>query len=380
MKSEISKSVDSSLFRLGNPWRVVIDLNEICNLQCSYCHIGALNANGTLNSRVLSPELLENIIRDSDSMKVFDVTLTGGEITLLPRFEEYLKVLNGLKFSSIQMITNGTRLTPDLISRIKDTEIKRVSISIDGFEAAHDRGRGLHTWKLVWKGLENLLKAGINVNVITVLGLHNIDEWDNLSSLLKDIGVRSHNISLMCRLGRAEEATDWQGVPENRIDEVRKKINYLQKELNDDRFQVTLNDGVIRESGWEGNVVPIHVFQDQNPGIEAVVKVDGRVLRNRIYGKNNSVGNVKIDTLKTIWDRDKSNRLDLNSMIKSNVTEELPNQYFHYDGKKMNQSSFQNYQHNCSSDNLDRFRIREESWGKVEFDTETFSIINIEGK
>lgn len=43
--------LDPSVFREGNPWRVVVDLNEACNLKCSYCHIDALFGKDARDSR-----------------------------------------------------------------------------------------------------------------------------------------------------------------------------------------------------------------------------------------------------------------------------------------------------------------------------------------
>lgn len=183
--------LDPSIFREGNPWRVVVDLNEACNLKCSYCHIDALFGKDARDSRTLSPSLVDSLLQDADQMRVFDVTLTGGEITIMPNLMDYLESVNKLGFTSVQIITNGTLLSEGLARELKDAGIGRISISIDGLEAANDKARGERVWRRAWRGMENAVSAGLDVNIISVLGKHNIDNWHELPPILKEAGVRS---------------------------------------------------------------------------------------------------------------------------------------------------------------------------------------------
>lgn len=371
-----SADFDPSVFREGNPWRVVVDLNEACNLQCSYCHIDALFGKEARNSRTLPPDLVGTLLHDADEMKVFDVTLTGGEITIMPNLMEYLKKVNDLEFTSVQMITNGTRLSEGMARELKDAGIRRISVSIDGPEGSNDEARGERVWRRAWKGVENAVSAGLDVNVISVLGKHNIDDWHMLPPLLKQAGVRSQNISLMCRLGRAESAEEWQGVPEERLNEVRRKASELQQELNDSNFFLTINDGVMKEPGWSNEPTPIHAFQDQNPGIEAVVKVNGDILRNRLYGINRSIGNLAIASLSEVWRQDRVRRAQLSGVVGDNNVDTLPGLYYHYDGERRD-SGLIVPQSEIRRARTNDIRVREEPWGTVEFDRKTFAITNV---
>lgn len=330
--SEIEKrpEVDPSVFREGNPWRLVVDLNEACNIRCSYCHIDALFGIRARNARVMPPLLVGSLLRDADQMQVFDVTLTGGEITILPNLSDYLEVVKELRFSSVQLITNGTLLSKNRAQELKELGVQRVSISIDGLETSNDQARGKGVWRKAWKGLENAVASGLAVNVISVLGNHNIDDWYELSILLKNIGVRTQNISLMCRLGRAEAAEEWLGVPEDRLNEVTERVRELQDVLNDNNFFMSFNDGVMKDPGWSGSPTPIHSFQDQNPGIEAVVKVDGRVLRNRLYGKNSAIGSLATATLSSLWRREAPTRRQLAEVVGEDNVGLLPKLYYNY--------------------------------------------------
>lgn len=126
--------LDPSVFREGNPWRVVVDLNEACNLKCSYCHIDALFWQRCTRFSHSSTQFSRFFTADADQMRAFDVTLTGGEIIIMPNLIDYLESVNKLGFTSVQIITNGTLLSEGLSRELKDAGIGRISISIDGLE------------------------------------------------------------------------------------------------------------------------------------------------------------------------------------------------------------------------------------------------------
>lgn len=372
----VPQAVDPALFRDGNPWRVVTDLNEACNIQCSYCHIDALFGKDARDSRTLPPALVSKLLRDADEMGVFDVTFTGGEVTTMPNFDQYLEGVRDLDFTSVQIITNGTLLSTSRAAELKEAGIQRVSISIDGPESSNDEARGKGVWRRAWRGVESSVAAGLDVNVISVLGKHNIDNWYDLPPLLKQAGVRSQNISLMCRLGRAEAADEWQGVPEDRLDEVRRCAAKLQAELNDDTFFLSINDGVMQAPGWSGEPTPIHAFQDRNPGIEAVVKVTGEVLRNRLYGAGRAIGNLAEAALSDIWRADGQRRAEMSGVVGAENVGALPSLYYHYDDDATDVARLTTPTTAGSSD----LRVREEPWGTVTFDPATFSIVRIAPK
>lgn len=373
---ENNSAIDPALFREGYPWRVVTDLNELCNIQCTYCHISSLYGPEAKNARTLDPKLVGQLLLDANAMQVFDVTLTGGEITTLRNFDEYLENINALDFTSVQVITNGTRLTRQRAEQLKAAGVTRVSISIDGPQASNDKARGDGVFHRAWQGAEQAIAAGLTVNVISVLGLHNIEDWEQLTPQLKELGVRSQNVSLMCRLGRAEKAEEWMGVPEDRLDEVREKARRLQVAHNDENFAVYLNDGVMQEPGWSGAPTPLHAFQDQNPGIEAVVKVNGDVLRNRLYGMSRAIGNIAVMRLPDVWHEDKTRRASLKDVVGDQNVGALPNLYYHYtplEGKTRSVGPNATTTSNAES----YLRVRHEPWGTVTFDTRTFSIVDV---
>lgn len=358
------------------PLRLVLDINEACNIRCSYCHIDALFGGSARNSRLLPAAAVVDAIRTADQMRIFDITITGGEPTIAPTFKELIPHF-GTSFSSVQVITNGTKLTPSTVEKLADSGLARISVSIDALGRSHDLARGDGTFERAWSGLQNALSAGLIVNVITVLGSHNLHDWESLSRRLRDIGVRSHNVSLMCRLGRAESASSWQGVPQQDVSKVLRKAKELGAELNSQDFFFYFNDALSKSAGWSGEPTPIHAFQDANPGIQAVIKVDGSVIHNRIYGIGRPIGNVNTSGLSEIWRLNAESRSDLASIVGSENVGRLSELYYHFD-EFSSTDSVNSALSQSSSDA--RVRVRDEPWGRMSFDTETFSLVGFEAK
>jgi MoaA/NifB/PqqE/SkfB family radical SAM enzyme len=309
-------------------------------------------------------------------MKVFDITITGGEPMVAPTFGDLISVFRDTTFSSTQVITNGTMLSKPMATRLAESGLTRISISIDSRGQGHDLARGKGTLQRAWRGLENALEAGLMVNVISVIGMHNIDEWDQLPTVLRAMGVRSHNASLMCRLGRAEKSDIWMGVPQSRVSEVQQAASTLENDLNCAEFFFHLNDGVARPPGWSGKPTPLHAFQDRNPGIEIVADVAGSLLRNRIYGKDRRLGNLEDDRLADIWRNDAYNREQIENIVGVDSIGRLADKYYHYSSFDASDSPPIKVEDPIDSH---RFRTRYESWGEAVFDTETFAIVKLSG-
>lgn len=285
----------------SSPVRLVIDLNESCNLRCTYCHIDALFAPQHPTARELPLDAFVGLLGEAEAMRVFEVTLTGGEVTTMKGFAKYLDALAVLRYPAAQLITNGTTLTERTAHAYRDSGLTRLSVSIDGFASVNDEHRGRGTFGKALRGLTTAVRHGIPVNVISVLSRNNWRGWYEFSAFLRDQGVRTHNISLVCRLGRAENMLDWIGIDAAQVAELESDFVRRSPALNDGAFTVTLNTGAIHAGQWDGLPMPVHQLQDVMAGTEAVVKLNGDVHTNRIVGKRGAIGNVYRSTLEEVW-------------------------------------------------------------------------------
>lgn len=169
-----------------------------CNVRCWYCF-----ENKNVGSRI-TPSMkgnillfIQNIIKDRPYIKEISIDLFGGEPLLhyeedLDDFLHQIKnVVEGLgKKATFLFITNGLRLTEEVMDRIKDLS-PQFQISIDGYKERHDKIKVLSkhadisTYDLVIHNLKNVCKCD-HVHVILRL---NYDEQTlkNVGKILSDI-------------------------------------------------------------------------------------------------------------------------------------------------------------------------------------------------
>lgn len=169
-----------------------------CNVRCWYCFENK-NVGSRITPSVKGNILLfiQNIIKDRPYIKEISIDLFGGEPLLhyeedLDDFLHQIKnVVEGLgKKATFLFITNGLRLTEEVMDRIKDLS-PQFQISIDGYKERHDKIKVLSkhadisTYDLVIHNLKNVCKCD-HVHVILRL---NYDEQTlkNVGKILSDI-------------------------------------------------------------------------------------------------------------------------------------------------------------------------------------------------
>jgi uncharacterized protein len=122
-----------------------LHLTNACNLNCSYCYI---NKSGESMDEATGREALAMLFQQASKWGFESVKLkyAGGEPTLnfnllrqLHPFARQLSRQTGIGFDAV-LLTNGVRLTPDMLAFIRQEGIA-LSISLDGLGDAHDRQR-----------------------------------------------------------------------------------------------------------------------------------------------------------------------------------------------------------------------------------------------
>ncbi len=110
------------------PFLAQIVVIRRCNLSCAYC---------SEFDKVSEPvpfETLSRHFRKLRDLKSWAVCLTGGEPTLHPRLPDLIGELRRLGIRRRLMITNGYKLTRELIEALNDNGLTDLQISVDGVE------------------------------------------------------------------------------------------------------------------------------------------------------------------------------------------------------------------------------------------------------
>ncbi len=160
----------------------------ICNLDCKYCFFLSKEALYPGSKFRMSDDMLDEYIRqllESHTAPEVNVAWQGGEPMLMgiDFFRTSIELINKYKRSdqiimnSIQ--TNGVLIDDEWAKFFKENDYL-VGLSIDGPKDIHDKYRvnkgGKGTFDQVMNGWKNLLKYGVEYNVLCTLHSANIDK------------------------------------------------------------------------------------------------------------------------------------------------------------------------------------------------------------
>lgn len=180
---------------------VAWEVTRSCNLACKHCRAEA------------HPEPYEGELSTSEAKALIDtfpkvgkpiIIFTGGEPMLRPDVYELVAYAKS-KGLICAFAPNGTLITEETATRIKDSGISRCSISIDGADAdSHDAFRGVPgAFVASMAGIEHLRKAGVPFQINTTVTKTNLGSFRNIFDLCKRIGATAWHIFLLVPMGRA---------------------------------------------------------------------------------------------------------------------------------------------------------------------------------
>ena len=169
-----------------------LQITNRCNLQCRHCYIG----DGLHQD--LSMRQVERVLEEFEEIQGLRLLLSGGEPLLHPRFWEINDILKNYAFRSV-LLSNGTRITKEVAKRLR---VHEVQISLDGMKEGHESLRGKGTFERVVKAIDHLQEADIRASVATMVHRRNLEEFDQLASLLRSKGITEWNVDVPCVEGR----------------------------------------------------------------------------------------------------------------------------------------------------------------------------------
>lgn len=158
------------IFVPKGPLTVGWDITNRCNLMCKHCYA---ESNSHKISDDLPFETVKNIVDQLCDLGCVIIALAGGEPLVrkdLPKIIEYIKS----KGIDVFLNTNGTLLSTDKITLLKNAGLTQVEISLDGFEKEHDFIRGLGTYTKATEALKRCQDMGLKVGIMTTLFKHNL--------------------------------------------------------------------------------------------------------------------------------------------------------------------------------------------------------------
>ncbi|MBF0378182.1 MAG: heme b synthase [Desulfamplus sp.] len=177
-----------------------------CNLSCVHCRAAA------------EDHIYENELNTQSAMTLMDqirevgqpiIILTGGEPLLRPDIFEIAEYGTKIGLRMV-MALNGTMITQEVAKKMKESGIKRISVSLDGStKESHDKFRGVDgAFDGALNGIRLAKEAGIEFQINTTITKANLDEIPKILSLAESLGAAAHHIFLLVPTGRGKYIVD----------------------------------------------------------------------------------------------------------------------------------------------------------------------------
>ena len=165
---------------------VVWNVGRRCNLRCVHCYSQSHNEHyeGELNH-----DQGMRLIEDLGKFKVPVMLFSGGEPLMRPDIFELIQHAKDCGLRAV-ISTNGTLISEEVASKLKDFGLSYVGISLDGLEATNDRFRGVKgAFANALKGIKNCQQAGIKVGLRFTINKLNVDDVPGIFKLIEKEGI-----------------------------------------------------------------------------------------------------------------------------------------------------------------------------------------------
>lgn len=192
---------------------VAWEVTRSCNLSCLHCR--ASSERGPYTGEFTTGQCLA-LLDDIAAVGSPVVILTGGEPYMR---EDIFEIAAYGDRAGLRMVlaTNGTLVTDEIARRTRGSGIQRISISLDGPDAAgHDSFRGVPgAFEGALRGIEAFKRAGVEFQINTTITRLNLHQIDRILERSIELGAVAHHIFLLVPTGRARDMADQEISPES---------------------------------------------------------------------------------------------------------------------------------------------------------------------
>ena len=178
-----------------------------CNLECVHCR--RLDVSMQLSKDDLTTAQALAFIRSLPETGRPILVFSGGEPLMRPDIFELAQAAVEVGLP-IALATNGTMVDEALAQRIVDVGFRRVSMSLDGPDAAtHDGFRGQKgAFDATIRGFTALRNRGMSMQINTTIARHNFPKLDAMGKLAVDLGADALHIFMLVPVGCGMELSE----------------------------------------------------------------------------------------------------------------------------------------------------------------------------
>lgn len=280
-----------------------------CNLKCIHCRASAVDHRSPeeLDTRQCL-DLLDQIASFSKPV----IILSGGEPLVREDIFNIASHGSGLGLRMC-LATNGTTITGDIASRLKESGIQRISVSLDGdIPESHDSFRQARgSFAAALEGIERAKAAGLPVQINTTVARHNIDRIEPIHDMAVKLEAVAFHLFLLVPTGCGKEIQDTEMITPGQYEKV---LNWLYdaSKTSPLNLKATCAPHYFRVMRQRARAEGIKITPETH-GLEAMTKgcLAGSAVcfishKGDVYPCGYfpvSAGNVLIDPLKEIWEK-----------------------------------------------------------------------------
>lgn len=172
---------DFPLHTIAAPIRIYFEATTLCNAQCGYC----LNNSGLARPNTLNTEEILKTIQQLGNDGVFEVRLTGGEVSILNDFEQ---ISREVRDCGMTLTINSNLMgKPSDIDNIEKINPNLLITSLDANESSHKSGRG-KGYRQVVNNVLRLREANISVRLNCALQTSTLDHVESFIDEFAPLG------------------------------------------------------------------------------------------------------------------------------------------------------------------------------------------------
>jgi radical SAM protein with 4Fe4S-binding SPASM domain len=178
-----------------------------CNLRCRFCYAGCnCTQNPVGDDREMTTAEVKRVLRKIyQDAQVPSVSFTGGEATLREDLVELVGYASDLGLR-VNLITNGTRITPGYATELAEHGLDSAQVSLEGVTAAtHDGITTVkHSFRRSVAAVHSLNAAGVHVHTNTTINRANLHECRSMPEFVScELQRDKFSMNLMIPSGTA---------------------------------------------------------------------------------------------------------------------------------------------------------------------------------
>ncbi|MFA7141761.1 MAG: radical SAM protein [Candidatus Paceibacterota bacterium] len=213
-------------------------ITERCNLRCTHCY----EEKKFIEKELKTSQVFEILNKYYKQLKDWGldrtqnrISFTGGEPFIREDFWQILEnCYNHQEKVTYGILSNGTLITEETVSKLKDLNVAYVQISLEGLEEVNDEIRGRGSFKKAVSALRLLTKGHISNSISMTITNKNLKEVPKVIKLAREIGVGGLSARRLVPIGMGKQMEKLMIEPQD----VKEFFKYMQNESKKEGLHV----------------------------------------------------------------------------------------------------------------------------------------------